>query len=169
MTADILRLVAGGLLALICCYAGVLIKRHYSEREKFYTDAEAFAAYLSSELGFKKTALPLLIETFRKERAGSFSAVLEKFSSMLASLGQDGAASAAAESSKLKREEKSRLAEFLSALGKTSLCDQLEHARRAEAEFSARRIACAEESKRLGGMYFKLAVLLGIALILILA
>lgn len=170
MTGEILRLVAGGLLALICCYGGVLIKRYYADREKFYAEAEAFAAYLSSELGFRKTPLPTLICKFSEERKGAFSGVLKRFGAAL-SLGvaQDKAATDAADGAKLRAEEKKQLKEFLSALGKTALSDQLEGAGRAQSEFAAKKAKCAEESKRLGGMYFKLAVLIGIALIVLLA
>lgn len=170
MTAEILRLVAGGLLALICCYGGVLIKRHYADREKFYAEAEAFATYLASELGFRKTPLPVLIEQFSEARKGAFAGVMKRFGAAL-SLGvaQDKAATEAAESAKLKADEKKQLKEFLSSLGKTTLADQLDGAERAKAEFAAKRTKCADESKKLGGMYFKLAVLIGIALIVVLA
>ena len=170
MTADILRLVAGGLLALICCYGGVLIRRHYIEREKFFADAEAFAAYLTSELGFRKTPLNAAIAGFAEGRKGAFAGVLQRFSAALALGGmQDDAAASAAESAKLKPDEKKKLREFLSALGTTPLSDQLAAAGRWKEDFGARRAKCAEESRRLGGMYFKLAVLLGIALIVMLA
>ncbi len=170
MTADILRLIAGGLLAMICCYGGVLIRRHYAEREKFYTDAEAFAAYLASELGFRKTPLPTLISSFAEGRKGGFSAVLTRFCAGL-SVGteQTSAATSATEVAKLRAEEKKQLEGFLSSLGRTPLADQSESAEHMRGEFAAKRAKCAEESKRLGGMYFKLAVLTGIALLVMLA
>lgn len=170
MTADILRLIAGGLLALICCYAGVLIKRHYADRERFYTDAEAFAAYVGAELGFRKTPLPAVIGGFTEGKKGAFAEMLKKFGAGL-SLGgvQDGAARSAAENARLKPDEKKKLCEFLSSLGKTALSDQLEGAAYWKNEFAAKRAKCAEETKRLGGMYFKLAVLAGIALMVLLA
>lgn len=170
MTADILRLVAGGLLALVCCYAGVLIKRHYADREKFYTDAEAFAAYVSSELGFRKTTLPVLIAGFSEGKKGAFPEMLGRFTGALSLAGgQQGAAVSAADSLKLKPDEKKEMKEFLSALGRTALDDQLSSASHWKEVFAAKRSKCAEETKRLGGMYFKLAVLLGIALIVLVA
>lgn len=168
--ADILRLIAGGLLALICCYGGILIKRHYAEREKFYRDAEAFAGYLISEVGFRKTSLPAVITQFAEGKKGAFARTLTAFAAAL-SLGtpQERAASDAAEGAKLRADEKRELKEFFASLGKTALADQLGGAGRAQAAFAARRARCAEETVRLGGMYFKLAVLLGIALIVMLA
>ena len=54
-------------------------------------------------------------------------------------------------------------------LGRTALDDQLSSASHWKEVFAAKRSKCAEETKRLGGMYFKLAVLLGIALIVLVA
>lgn len=168
--ADILRLIAGGLLGLLCCYGGVLIKRYYADREKFYRDAETFAAELASELGFRKTPLPAVISSFTEGRKGAFCKMLSGFGVKLGlGVPQDKAAAEEAENAHLKKEEKKQMRDFLASLGKTSLGDQLETVKRAQKEFTEKRAKCAEETKRLGGMYFKLAVLMGIALIVILA
>ncbi|MEG2274720.1 MAG: stage III sporulation protein AB [Clostridia bacterium] len=167
--SEILRLLAGGLLALCCCYIGIVIKRHYVEREKFYLAALEFATLLSSELSFKKTPFPKVVETFSFGRKGVFvSAVNEyvvelqkgaTFEKMLADINIP----------RLKNEEKKSLISFFSELGKTSLDDQLGLIARASKEFEIKHKKCEEESRKLGGMYFKLAVLLGIAIIVILA
>ena len=168
--ADILRLIAGGLLGLLCCYGGVLIKRYYADREKVYRDAEQFTAELISEIGFKKTPLPVVIAQFAEGKSGKFCKTLSAFGNKLgAGVPQDKAAAEEAESVHLRKDEKKRLKEFLEGLGKTSLGDQMNVLKRAREEFAAKRDKCAEETKRLGGMYFKLAVLVGIALIVILA
>ena len=159
MAVDFARLVAGGLLALICCYGGLLIKRHYAEREKFYRDAEAFAARLKSE-----------ISEFCAGRKGEFARRVGAFGEKLrAGAPQNRAAVEEAEDTHLRKDEKKQFADFLSALGKTALREQVAEIARAEGEFASKRVACAEESRRLGGMYFKLAVLVGIALIVMLA
>ena len=82
---------------------------------------------------------------------------------------QTSAATSATEGAKLRAEEKKQLEGFLSSLGRTPLADQTESAEHMRGEFAAKRAKCAEESKRLGGMYFKLAVLTGIALLVMLA
>lgn len=170
MKAEILRLIAGGLLGLLCCYGGVIIRRHYADREKFFGDAEQFALQLKRELGFRKTPLPDIIAAFSETTKGQFSKMLESFSRRLAAgVPQSEAARAEAEETKMKPADKLLVREFLSSLGKTALPDQLEAVQRAQESFAARRAVCAEETKRLGGMYFKLAVLLGIALIVLLA
>lgn len=166
--SDVLRLIAGGLLALICCYAGVLIKKHYKEREQFYRDAKDFTVHLASDLSFKKTPLPVSVDSFSAGKKGAFCKLLGDFIAGLRSGGglkQD----IDVHGVKLKPDEKKQLVEFFGDLGKTSLSDQLDVIGRAEKSFEQKRAKCAEESVRLGGMYFKLAVLLGIALIVILA
>ena len=91
--ADILRLIAGGLLGLLCCYGGVLIKRYYADREKFYRDAEQFTAELISEIGFKKTPLPVVIAQFAEGKSGKFCKTLSAFGNKLgAGVPQDKAA-----------------------------------------------------------------------------
>lgn len=54
--SEILRLVAGGLLALIACYIGVLIKRRYAKRVTFFKSACEFSSCLATELSLKKNA-----------------------------------------------------------------------------------------------------------------
>ena len=170
MGIDFARLIAGGLLALICCYGGLLVKRHYAERERFYRDAEAFAARLKSEIASRKTPLPTIISEFCEGRKGEFARRVSAFGEKLrGGAAQDGAAKEEAEETHLRKDEKKQFADFLAALGKTALREQIAEIARAEGEFAAKRASCAEESKRLGGMYFKLAVLLGIALIVMLA
>ena len=69
----------------------------------------------------------------------------------------------------LKTDEKKQLASFFSALGKTDLKDQLSHVGYYKNLFEQKQKVCEDESKKLGNTYFKLCVLAGIAIMLILA
>lgn len=170
MSTDIARLIAGGILGLISCYIGLLVKRHYAARERFYRDAEAFAAFLGSEVGLHKTPLPELIDNFAEGRKGEFAERMRAFGSRLAGgAGRERAAHETAEETGLRREEKKEFAAFLRSLGGAEFRTQLEEAARAEKMFAEKRAVTAEQSVRLGGMWFKLAVLVGIALIVLLA
>lgn len=165
--SEILRLVAGGLLALIACYVGLLIKRRYKSRAEYFKSACEFAKCAMTELGMKKTPMPDVAENFLKGRSGDFEKTVETWLD-LARKGQTFAYENAS-ASILKNEEKKQIADFFSALGKTSLDDQLSHIGYYENMFESKRAKCEDESKKLGGMYFKLCVLLGIAIMLILA
>ncbi len=162
-----LRLVAGGLLALLCCYVGVLIKRRYRHKEEFYKSACDFATYLSSEIGFKKTPIPEIAEKFSKGKSGAFESFLKDVVDRLKR--GEKVTCDNTELARFKTEEKEEMLDFLGSLGKTELKDQLALAARFAARMQERHKKCEEDSKRLGGMYFKLCVLLGLAIILILA
>lgn len=167
--SDILRLIAGGLLALCCCYGGILIKRHYAERQKFYKNAAEFANYLGTEISFKKTPLPTVIAQFAKGGKGGFYSTLTEFMDCKRKSLPFDLIMKRINAPHMKNSEKKTVIEFLNGLGTNSLDDELAHVKRAESLFQASEKKCAEETKKLGGMYFKLAVLLGIAIIVMLA
>lgn len=167
--ADILRLIAGGLLALCSCYIGLVIKRRYAAREKFYKSLCEFLTVAASELSFRKTPIPEIASKFLYGRKGEFEKTLEEYL-RLAKEGADyDRMLKTLEPQYIKLEEKKELITFLSTLGKTALDDQLSNVARAQKSFSAKSETLAKESKKLGGMYFKLFVLLGLAIIVILA
>lgn len=166
--SDILRLVAGGLLALICCYVGILIKKRYKEREKYYARALAFANTLSSEISLQKTPIPTIAQKFVGSEMGEFERTIEE-SMRLLSMGEGDKIAESIGGNLLKTEEKTEMASFISGLGKTTVEDQVAMIRGYEKIFEDKRAKCAKECKNMGSMYFKLCVLLGLALILILA
>lgn len=162
--SGILRLVAGGLLALICCYIGLLVKRRYREREGVYGDALAYALALKSELCAKKTPIPTVAATFCKGRSGEFAKALEGFIAK-SSAGEAGDLQIKC----LKPAENKELASYVGGFGGYTLDEQLALAARLE-NFAAEKFkSCQTETKRLGNMYFRLLVLLGLAIILVLA
>lgn len=167
--SDILRLIAGGLLALICCWIGVMIKKRYKDRLKFYTSVCDYGQMMASELSFKKTPIPQIAQKFTQGRSGEFERVLNE----CISIAQDGkGAEYAVEKvtvAHLKKEEKTELFDFLCGQGKSALDDQLATVAHYNESFEKKRKKCEEDSKKLGNMYFKLCVLLGIAIMLILA
>lgn len=169
--SDILRLIAGGLLALICCYVGILIKKRYKEREKFYERALTFANTLSSEISLRKTPVPTIAKAFvsgESDKNGEFERTVE-VSMRLLSVNEGDKIAESIGSNVLKADEKREIASFFCGLGKTTVEDQVAMIRGYEKIFEDKRAKCAKDSKQLGSMYFKLCVLLGLALILILA
>lgn len=167
--SEIIRLIAAGLLALCACYIGVIIKQHYVEREKYYRSLCEFITVLSTELSYKKTPLTQIIQGFREGRKGEIVNTLDEFMSRRRKDESDNAIAEKMEIKHLKPAEKKEVLAFLGELGKSALDEQLAVVARAEKKFDMCRSKCAEESKKQGGMYFKLCVLLGLALIVILA
>ena len=165
MTAEIARLIAGGLLALICCYIGLLIKRRYAARVKFFKSATEFCRMFQDELSMRKTPMPEICAKFLDGRKGQFEDFLldwcEKTKAQ-ENIDKD-------KCRLLKNDEIKDLNTFLFSLGKTDLKDQLSHVAHYEKCFEKKTSECEEQSKKTGSMYFKLCVLLGLAVILILA
>ncbi len=167
--SDILRLIAGGLLALISCYIGLLVKRRYKSREAFYTRSVAFIKYLKSEMTLKKTPIPDVVDNFTSGQKGDFDRMLKECIDEIKAGNDYQTIYDKVGISALKAEEKKEIVSFLCALGKSTLDDQLSLINAYNLTFEQRRDKCAKDSKQLGSMYFKLCVLLGLAIILILA
>lgn len=165
MTAEIARLIAGGLLALICCYIGLLIKRRYAARVRFFKSATEFCQMMQDELSMRKTPMPEICAKFLDGRKGQFEDCILDWCEKAKQHG-------AIDKDKfrlLKNDEIKELNTFLCNLGKTDLKDQLSHVGHYEKCFEIKTNECEEQSKKTGSMYFKLCVLLGLAVILILA
>lgn len=165
--SDVLRIIGGGLLALIVCYIGVLIKRRYSLRYAFFKSANEFAKQLNSELSTLKTPVPDVAKSFLKTRKGEFESCLGKW--LEASLSYDKQREQIFDISLLKEDEKRQMQAFFSPLGKSVLSEQISHISNFQKRFEEKASECEKESKRLGNMYFKLCVLIGLALLLIFA
>lgn len=160
MSAEIARLIGGGLLALISCYIGLLIKRRYKARERFYKSAIDFCLTLDEELSMRKTPIPEICKRFIDGRNGVFEDIVKEWQSV----GVDGGE---LKEKLLKSDEVNEMQAFFNTLGKTDLREQIEHVDYYQKAFERRRVECEEQSKKLGNMYFKLFALLGIAIILI--
>lgn len=164
--SGILRLVAGGLLALICCYIGLLVKRRYKDREKAYKSALAYARMLKRELSAKKTPIPQIVAEFCKGGNGDFEKILAEYTSRIGK-GNDNLDGL--EIKCLKPAESKELLGYLKGFGGSALDEQLALASRLESYAAEMAQAAEKDSAKLGNMYFRLLVLLGLAIILILA
>ncbi len=167
--SDILRLIAGGLLALICCYIGLLIKRRYRDRVIFYTSACEYARVMSRELTLNKTPIPEIAKKFAIGRSGEFEKALAQCTALSCEGKSLEYALEHVNIAKLKADEKKEIVSFLCGGGKSALNDQLSFVAYHKDVFEQKHKKCEQDSKKLGGMYFKLCVLLGIAILLILA
>ena len=155
--SDVLRIVAGGLIALVCAYVGVLVKRRYRAREKFYCEALEYFNFFERELTFKKTPMPDINNAFSMAHSGEFAKLLKE----PAQLDKKSAYTY------LKQAEKDSVKSALKGLGTSVYHEQLAYVKRWQAEMQESADRCGKENKKYGGMYFKLCVLLGIALLIL--
>ena len=123
---------------------------------------------MSSELSLNKTPIPEIAEKFAQGRKGDFEKLLSESIAIM----KEGVSADKTDKVNvpiLKAAEKKEVMTFLCGTGKSALSDQLAQVAHYKNLFEQKQKKCEEDSKRLGGMYFKLCVLLGLAILLILA
>ena len=158
---EVLRLIAGGLLAIVCSYVGVIVKKRYKARAEFFAAAKEYFVFFEREMFYNKTPLPKINEEFERTNvSGEFVKFLR---------GYFEGAKDKKEQYFLKKEEAERLRGALSGLGKSGYAEQQKYVARWKEEMAQTAEKTAAENKKYGGMYFKLCVLLGIAIVIILA
>lgn len=166
---DVLRLVAGGLIALCVSYVGLCIKRRYQKRAVFFKSATDFTSVLTTELVMRKTPMPEIVQKFLQGRQGEFENALAEWQSCAKNGDTRLAAFEKTAMPVLKTDEKKEILDFFDGMGKTMLDEQLAHVKYYQNMFEKAKAKCEDEAKRLGATYFKLCVLLGLAVMLILA
>lgn len=164
------RTIAGALLCIGCVLCAVAVRKRYLLKRDFAAEICCFIASAKSDVRFLKTPLMEIIRTYKtaenvkREAAKNFGALLEKVSECKSS-----GKPVVLECELLKPEENKELCRFFEGFGKsdgTATVDSLERFGEYFAEVQRRR---TEESKRLGDMYFKLLIILGLALLIIVA
>lgn len=164
-----IRLICGGVLCLCSSYIGLVIKRYYHIRSVFFADFVRFIEILHEEISFMKSPLNRIIINFKDGKKGEFVRILEIYENMLN--GDINAENLAAKinSVYINKSEKEMLVSMLAQLGKLDSATQITNL----ANYKARVSAKAQESKKksvtIGGLSFKLGVLLGVMIMIIVA
>ncbi|MDR2634641.1 MAG: hypothetical protein LBC13_01525 [Clostridiales bacterium] len=164
---DALKLAAGGLLAAAGAAAGIAVRHIYRERAKLYAEICDFAEYAEKEISFLKTPQKNIIAKFIDINGAhniEFSRILKAHSDCLSE-----GRRLKVESARLTRAEAEELETFLNLLGRNDYSDTLKNLGVYKESFKRTLAKKEEEAKRLGGMYFKLLTLLGVALMIIVA
>ncbi len=198
--SDVLRLVAGGLLALISCYLGILAKKHYQNREKFYATALAFSRHAIQSLEQKKSTVPEIVGSFLLGRADAKSdefcvylntmlALKQSENTMQTVLNSENVNGSDVQSKNkmlstvqglatstshgktgcLNQNEMRLIDDFFAEFGKHNYLSEMGRLKAFEVDIETRHKSAVEQSKKIGSMYFKLFVLIGLALLVILA
>lgn len=163
-----LNLLSGVLLLTACAYFGLQVKRVYRIRHEVFWGLYEFTTALKSEISHIKTPIEDFAQMFLNGNKGAASMLLGKYLSGLPS----GYLSAEEVLLKIKSPYLSRadgavISEFLFQLGRNGLEGELKHLERYGSEFQRRRDKAFECLKKEGDMYYKLCVLLGVALMVI--
>lgn len=165
-----LTLIAGAILFFCSAYVGLAVKRHYKKRRDFFKGLVEFCELLTSEIAFLKTPLKSIITTFCTDRKGEFVDFLGAYSKMLecgktCELRQKDLNTLKL----LKATEREKVLAFFSALGKNDSATELKNIENFSVRFKSFLAESEKSFSTSGNLSFKLAVLLGIAIMIIVA
>lgn len=158
-------MIAGALLCLGCTLCAVAVKRRYAAKREFAAEICTFIAGAKSDVRFLKTPLLELLECYpagKSEGKKRFCEVLRE----VAECKRKGVP-VAVKCDLLKPDEERELNRFFQGLGKTDSAMTLDSLARYGEYFEGLLAAKTDESKRLGDTYFKLLIILGLALLVI--
>jgi Stage III sporulation protein AB (spore_III_AB). len=164
----VIKLLSGALLFAACAYLGLQIKRIYRLKLEVFTGLLSYATALFAEISHLKTPIKEYTEFYLKGASGAGKVIIERYLKGL-SAGYESV-SEVAERIKLpylNRKEEDVISDFFFRLGRNGVDGELEHLSRYIEEFKRRRDFAADTLNKEGDMYYKLAVLLGVALMII--
>ena len=153
------KIIIGIILFGLCSFVGIKIRQQFSKREKFYHDLSSFCLFLREQINFSKAPLPQIAEKFQLNCSKDFAQVLDGLKG-----GING------EYPKyLKEKGKVEIKSFFDRLGKSDLDSQLrlidEHKRKIDFVYETAK----NDKKKKGELGYKLSLMAGIALLIILA
>lgn len=157
-----LRLALALALFALSAYFGVHYKKRCSLRAAFYSDLYDFAIFLSEQIAYSKTPLPTIFRDFALGKTGAFSELINAYSIELAG--------GTPEEYKLKflnEAEKNEALVFFRGLGKADAERELAKLGENKQRIKSKKEITESEVKSKGKLYFKLAVIIGIALMII--
>lgn len=163
-----LEIIAGALLMTACAYGGVSIKRIFRIRRDTAAFFEEFVQLLKTEVRHLKTPVAQVIELYCAGKKGTGCDMLKKFLASRA----DGVLTASELKGRIKsiylsEADNMLIASFLFALGRYDYESELMLLERYSTQFTARKKTAEDELVKKGGMYYKLGVLMGLALMII--
>lgn len=163
-----LSVVAGALLMTAAALTGLAIKKSFRTRMSVFTDACDFCAYYKREISSLKTPLDEILRAYCKEGKGVFSGIMKKYYAGM-SVGFSNAEEVLSDvrSNALRDEDNLIIASFLFALGKSDLENEITNIKRYQDVFEEKKRKYESDLNKKGDMYYKLFVLLGITLMIL--
>lgn len=162
-----LKLVCGGVIAICLAHVGLGIKKYYKARAKLYEDCLKFVELLCDEIAYAKPTLDKIIDEFLAGNRSEFTNILKKFRQGMSE--GKSAQDTKITSKYLSQSEKELITEFLQNLGRFDAQTQLNNLAGYKAKIAKLKTAAEEKSNTNGTMAFKLMMLLGIVVLIVLA
>lgn len=160
--------IAGALLMLAAALIGIGVKRIFCERLKIFEQFQQLTIYLEREVAHLKTPIITLLNSYVLEGKGRFCEIIKRYAEKL----QYGYQSSneiylLTKTAYLSHADNLLIANFLFGLGKGDLQMEITNLQRFNGIFAEKTQQFKKELKQKGEMYYKLSVLVGIALMIL--
>lgn len=165
-----LDLVFGGVLCFISTYVGITVKQYYDKRYYYLRDFREFAIALEDNLTYAKDNISTVADKYLQNNKGGFAKCLEEYSNEIKhSTKNDETTDGIFNAKYLKKGERNFIKDFFRTLGTLDYESQLSRIKLTLKESEHLSDKALKDSKTTGVMFSKLGLLIGIALMIILA
>lgn len=151
-----IKLLLSGLIVAFCVLLGYLAANKYRARKNFFAQHDAFNARYLSELAFARKPLPEFLAAY--EYSGEFAKTIKEFSEKR---GPE------LKFSFLTQEEKKDCADYFAMLGKGDSFSQRDYFSSKKQYLAEKKAETEKECKSRGGLYLKLGLLAGLAIVIL--
>lgn len=157
-----LTIIAGSILFCVTSFMGIQVKKYYKNKEIFFKEMKDFSYFAENKISLLKTPIKEIIISFIQDKKGETKKIL---SEML--LFFDDNDDKHCSSIFLNKNESELIFDFLKNIGKTDLKNVVVLIRAFRNDISDLYEKSKIEYTKKGVLYYKLLVLAGIALMLI--
>lgn len=162
-----IRLICGGIIAISVAYIGLGIKKYYLSREKYFEKIIDLIEVLSANVTYLKKPIPTVISEFVANGKGELIRELVEYNTYLSNA--DYAKIASIKTPLLKAAERQSVIEMLTAIGRADSKTELDMLSGYKAKFKIMHEASIKQRSTTGALAFKLSVLLGVVILILLA
>lgn len=162
-----IRLICGGVIAISVAYIGLGIKKYYLSREKYFEKIIDLIEALSANISYLKKPVPIVIAEFTANGKGELMRELNEYKLYLSNA--DYAQIVSIKTPLLKSPERQIVIEMLSAIGRADSKTELDMLNGYKAKFKAMHETSVKQRVTTGALAFKLSVLLGVVILILLA
>ena len=165
-----LKFAISGLLCFICAYLGIAGKNYYDRRYKYLKDFREFLSSLRDGINYSKDKLPQIGRKFISGRKRAFCSDLEEYVKLI-EIGNPTPEQIKKcfDSKYLSKPDKVMLKDFFCELGKFDYDTQMSRLDMTASLLSRTIDKAEKECKTTGNLLPKLGLVLGIAIMIILA
>ncbi len=157
-----LKLVFGIALFALSSFFGINYKKKCKERSRFYKELYEFVLHLTEQISYAKTPLPQIIKSFAMLKESVLGNLLKEYTVELEK-GEQLEYSV----KYLNEREKQEVLSFFRGLGKTDAENQITSLGESKQWINSKKEHTQKEELSKGNLYYKLAIIIGIALLII--